>query len=88
MQGQVFDALREHALGELEPMKPGETHVGWTAGRHLFDRSFDYERVGFGSGMLYGFRADSVSVPPEIKRAYIERWRRGVLAEGREEGSA
>ncbi len=71
MQGQVFDALREHALGELEPMKPGETHVGWTAGRHLFDRSFDYERVGFGSGMLYGFRADSVSVPPEIKRAYI-----------------
>lgn len=71
MDGAVFDSLREHALGELEPIKPGETHVGWTAGRHLFDRSFDYERVGFGSGMLLGFRADSVSVPPEIKRAYI-----------------
>lgn len=71
LDSKVFDALREHALGELEPIKPGETHVGWTAGRHLFDRAFDYERVGFGSGMMIGFRADSVRVPPEIKKAYI-----------------
>ncbi len=66
-----FEALRAHALGELEPIKPGELHVGWTAGRHLFDRAFDYERIGFGSGLLLGFRADAVRVPPEIKRAYI-----------------
>lgn len=71
LQGTAFDALREHALGELEPMKPGETHVGWTAGRHLFDRTFDFERIGFGGGMLLGFRADSVRIPPEIKKAYI-----------------
>ncbi len=71
LEPTVFEALREHALAELSPLKVGETHVGWTAGRHMLDRSFDYERVGFGSGMLYGFRADSVSVPPEIKRAYI-----------------
>lgn len=66
-----YESLREHALGEFEPMKPGETHVGWTAGRHLFDRQFDYERVGFGSGVLLGFRCDSVRVPPEIKKAYV-----------------
>ena len=68
---KLFASLREHALGELEPIKPGEIHVGWTAGRHLFDRSFDYERIGFGSGLLLGFRADAVRVPPEIKNAYI-----------------
>ena len=68
---QLFESLRGAALGELEPIKPGETHVGLTAGRHLFDRSFDYERVGFGSGLLLGFRCDKVAVPPEIKRAYI-----------------
>ncbi len=71
LDSKFYDALRENALGELEPIKPGETHVGWTAGRHLFDRSFDYERVGFGSGALLGYRVDSVRIPPEIKKAYI-----------------
>ncbi len=71
LQPEFYDALREHALGELEPIKPGETHVGWTAGRHLFDRSFDYERIGFGSGALLGLRVDSVRIPPEIKKAYV-----------------
>jgi hypothetical protein len=71
LDAKVYDALREHALGELEPIKPGETHVGWTAGRHLFDRSFDYERIGFGGGMMLGLRTDTVRIPPEIKRAYI-----------------
>jgi len=71
LNSKLFDALRESALGELEPIKPGEMHVGFTAGRHLFDRAFDYERVGFGSGLLLGYRVDSVRVPPEIKKAYI-----------------
>ncbi len=71
LDAKFFEALREHALGELEPIKPGEMHVGWTAGRHLFDRSFDYERVGFGSGVMLGFRADTVRIPPEIKKAYV-----------------
>jgi hypothetical protein len=71
LNSKLFESLRESALGELEPIKPGETHVGFTAGRHLFDRSFDYERVGFGSGLLLGYRVDSVRVPPEIKKAYI-----------------
>ena len=71
LKQELFTSLRESALGELEPIKPGETHVGFTAGRHLFDRSFDYERVGFGSGLLLGYRVDSVRVPPEIKKAYI-----------------
>lgn len=68
---KFFEALRESALGELEPIKPGEMHVGFTAGRHLFDRAFDYERVGFGSGVMLGYRVDTVRVPPEIKKAYI-----------------
>jgi hypothetical protein len=71
LKSEFYDALRENALGELEPIKPGETHVGWTAGRHLFDRSFDYERVGFGGGALLGLRIDTVRVPPEIKKAYV-----------------
>ena len=71
LNSQLFEALRKSALGELEPIKPGETHVGFTAGRHLFDRSFDYERIGFGSGLLLGYRVDTIRVPPEIKKAYI-----------------
>ena len=71
LKQELFASLRDSALGELEPIKPGETHVGFTAGRHLFDRSFDYERIGFGSGLLLGYRVDSVRVPPEIKKAYI-----------------
>lgn len=71
LDSKLFESLREHALGDLAPIKPGETHAGFTAGRHLFDRSFDYERIVFGSGLHFGFRVDTVRVPPEIKRAYI-----------------
>lgn len=64
-------SLRESVLGDLEPMKPGEIHVGFTGGRHLFDRSFAYEHIAFGSGMHLGARIDTVRVPPDIKKAYI-----------------
>ena len=63
-------SLRESVLGDLEPMKPGEIHVGFTGGRHLFDRSFAYEHIAFGSGMHLGARIDTVRVPPDIKKAY------------------
>jgi hypothetical protein len=71
LNSKLFESLRGSALGDLEPIKPGETHIGFTAGRHIFDRGFDYERIGFGSGLLLGCRIDSVRVPPEIRRAYI-----------------
>lgn len=71
LNSKLFESLRGSALGDLEPIKPGETHIGFTAGRHIFDRVFDYERIGFGSGLLLGCRIDSVRVPPEIRRAYI-----------------
>jgi len=71
LDAKLFESLRGSALGELEPIKPGDTQVGFTAGRHLFDRAFDYERIGFGSGLLLGYRIDTVRVPPEIKRAYV-----------------
>ncbi|MFM7052343.1 MAG: hypothetical protein ACKOYN_09455 [Planctomycetota bacterium] len=88
MDPKFFAALRENALGELEPMKPGEVHVGWTAGRHLFDRGFDYERVGFGSGALLGFRVDSVAVPPEIKKAYVAMAEDARLVPSKDGGGA
>ncbi len=88
MDHAVFEALREHALGELDPIRPGEVHVGWTAGRHLFDRSFDYERTGFGSGMLLGFRTDAVRIPPEIKKAYVAMAEDARLVPSKDGGGA
>jgi hypothetical protein len=88
MDPKFFDALRENALGELEPIKPGEVHVGWTAGRHLFDRGFDYERVGFGSGALLGFRVDTIAIPPEIKKAYIAMAEDARLVPSKDGGGA
>ncbi|MEY3021313.1 MAG: hypothetical protein RIS86_509 [Planctomycetota bacterium] len=84
----VFESLREHALGELDPIRPGEVHVGWTAGRHLFDRAFDYERTGFGSGMLLGFRCDTVRIPPEIKKAYVAMAEDARLVPSKDGGGA
>lgn len=88
LAAKTWTSLRENALGELEPMKPGEMHVGWTSGRHLFDRSFDHERCGFGSGLLLGFRIDTVRVPPEIKKAYVSMAEDARLVPAKDGGGA
>ena len=88
LESKVYGLLREHALGELEPIKPGEIHVGWTAGRHLFDTLFDFERIGFGGGLLLGLRSDAVRVPPEIKKAYIAMAEDARLVPSKDGGGA
>jgi hypothetical protein len=88
LESKVYRLLREHALGELEPIKPGEIHVGWTAGRHLFDTLFDFERIGFGGGLLLGLRSDTVRVPPEIKKAYIAMAEDARLVPSKDGGGA
>ena len=88
LESKVYGLLREHALGELEPIKPGEIHVGWTAGRHLFDSLFDFERIGFGGGLLLGLRSDTVRIPPEIKKAYIAMAEDARLVPAKDGGGA
>ena len=88
LESKVYGLLREHALGELEPIKPGEIHVGWTAGRHLFDTLFDFERIGFGGGLLLGFRSDTVRIPPEIKKAYVAMAEDARLVPSKDGGGA
>ncbi len=55
---------------------PPEVQVGWCAGQHVFDETFDHETVGFESSLCFGMRIDTNRVPAELKRAYramIER---------------
>ncbi|MCP4834240.1 MAG: hypothetical protein GY895_05685 [Phycisphaera sp.] len=50
---------------------PIEVETGWTAGEHILDADFGFERCMFDGSLHAAMRMDSVRVPPEIKTAYM-----------------
>ena len=50
---------------------PVEVETGWTAGEHILDHDFGYERCVFDASLHAAMRMDSVRVPPEIRAAYV-----------------
>ena len=87
LDSALLAKIRKHILSDVDGIKPGESACGWTGGRHLFDISFTPESILFGSGLLLGFRIDSVRVPPEIKKAYIAMAEESHLVVGKDGGS-
>ncbi len=50
---------------------PVEIETGWTAGEHILDHDFGFERCVFDANLHAAMRMDSVRVPPEIRAAYV-----------------
>ncbi len=87
LESALLERIRKHILSDVDGIKPGESACGWTGGRHLFDISFSPDSILFGSGLLLGFRIDSVRVPPEIKKAYIAMAEESHLVVGKDGAS-
>ena len=66
----VLSALK---AGVLSPTLgvPVEVETGWTAGEHILDHDFGWERCVYESCLHAAMRMDSVRVPAEIKAAYV-----------------
>ena len=66
----VLSALK---AGVLSPTLgvPVEVETGWTAGEHILDHDFGWERCVYESCLHAAMRMDAVRVPAEIKAAYV-----------------
>ncbi|MBT8484370.1 MAG: hypothetical protein KJO43_02250 [Phycisphaerae bacterium] len=67
----LLDALEEHALRPASVGTPPELQAGWTAGRHVYDTTYDAETIVFGERLLFGLRLDTNRVPASIRQAYV-----------------
>ncbi len=68
----TLERLAEYAFRESPIGAPSEVETGWTAGEHLFDTQFTYEKNIFGASdvLLFAMRLDTNKVPAEVKQAY------------------
>ena len=66
----MLDALAEHALKESELGVPEEEEYGWSAGRHILDRSFSFEHNVFAAALHFALRIDTNRFPSSLKKAY------------------
>ncbi len=68
----VLEQLAEYAFRESPIGAPSEIETGWTAGDHLFDTQFTYEKNIFGASdvLLFALRIDTNKPPADVKQAY------------------
>ena len=67
----LLDAFAANPARPTPVGVPPGPEAGWTAGRHILDESFGYERMCFGEWIHAAMRLDVVRVPPEVRRAYV-----------------
>ncbi len=77
---QHLAALRKYKIGS----QPGkdlleEPEVGFTGGSHVFDTQFDLAKNVIGEAMHFGIRMDSIAVPGNIKRAWMQMELAGIM---------
>ena len=65
-----LDLLAEHKFRETEIGTPDEIEAGFVTTEHIFDTSFNYEKVAYGRYAIFSLRIDTHKVPSEVKKAY------------------
>lgn len=68
----LLDQLAKNAFADtpIGAPAPGSIESGWTAGEHLFDQQFTFEKNVFGSMLFFALRLDTHKVPSDLKNAY------------------
>lgn len=66
----LLDTLAANAFADTPIGAPGEIESGWTAGEHLFDQQFNFEKNVFGTMLFFAIRIDTHKVPSDLKNAY------------------
>lgn len=67
----LLDAFAANPARPTPVGVPPGPEAGWTAGRHILDESFEFDRMCFGEWIHAAMRLDVARVPPEVRRAYV-----------------
>jgi hypothetical protein len=62
--------LQANAIGKQKVVAADGVEVGWTAGRHVLDTSFDLEKNVVNDTLHFCLRVDTTRIPSDLLRAY------------------
>ncbi len=65
-----LERLASHAIGKQKVAASDGVEVGWTAGGHVLDTSFDLAKNVVNDTLHFCLRVDSTKVPSDLLRAY------------------
>jgi hypothetical protein len=75
-----LERLRKHAIGQQKVISADGVEVGWTAGAHLLDTSFELEKNIVNDALHFALRVDSMRLPADLLRAYTQIELEGLAA--------
>jgi hypothetical protein len=67
-----IDLLSQHAAGKRRMLSGDGVEAGWTAGRHVLDTDFTWEKQVVNDLLYFGLRLDSMKLPADLLKAYYE----------------
>jgi hypothetical protein len=67
---EYLERLEAHAIGTQKVLSSDGVEVGWTAGGHILDTSFDLEKNIVNDTLHFCLRVDSQKWPADLLRAY------------------
>lgn len=62
--------LAEHAAGRQRMLSGDGVEVGWAAGEHVLDTSFDFAKNVVNDQLFFALRTDTLKLPGDLVRAY------------------
>jgi hypothetical protein len=75
-----LERLQTHAIGKQKIAAADGVEVGWTAGAHLLDTSFDLAKNIVNDALHFCLRVDSMRIPGDLLKAYTQIELQGLAA--------
>lgn len=67
-----IEILDRHAMGKVGALAADGIEVGFTAGEHILDLSFDLEKNIINDALTWAMRVDTNKVPGDLFKAYMQ----------------
>jgi hypothetical protein len=67
-----LERLQAHASGRSQKVSADGVDVGWNAGDHILDTSFDLAKNVIDDTLHWAFRVDTMKLPGDLLRAYYQ----------------
>ncbi len=65
-----LDRLQAHTIGKQRIASSDGVEIGWNAGEHILDKSFDLAKNIINDTLHFSLQVDSVKIPNDLLRAY------------------
>jgi hypothetical protein len=69
---EYLEKLAEHQIGKQKVSSSDGVEVGWIAGDHILDTSFDLAKNIINDTLQFAMRVDAQKIPSDLLRAYMQ----------------